>query len=356
MATKKYLVKLTPYEKFFFGGENTFGHGHQANYLVKSQYFPQQTGVLGFIRHQLLLQSNDSIFKNNIIQDTNNATKLIGETGFKINRKFPYGAIKSLSPVFISNGNEYFLPGNKEYQKYTKLDKNCNKIEIDIFLDLEKEGDNYTYKEYNPKFPILDLLISKNNRKSYEDIFIEKKQVGIRKNYKGGSDDEAYYIQTFYGMKDGYSFAFIVELEEKVEDIDVNFSSQKLVVFGGEQQAFKMEVEEFKDSFNKLIPDYEPSTHFNKFVLVSDAYVEENIMNEVDFANTETIDFRFIKTDINEKNFYTKPDKSQKYNLYKKGSVFYFSTDEQKIKIKSLLKNEVLENLGYNHYKIINKK
>ena len=76
MTTKKYIVKLTPHDKFFFGGEKNFGQKEKkdddtsiTNYFVKSNYFPQQTGVLGFVRHQLLLQCNDEkIFKDNKIQ------------------------------------------------------------------------------------------------------------------------------------------------------------------------------------------------------------------------------------------------------------------------------------------------
>ena len=53
MGTIKYLVKLTPYDKFFFGGERTFGQKAddkdqttETNYFVKSNYFPQQNPVI----------------------------------------------------------------------------------------------------------------------------------------------------------------------------------------------------------------------------------------------------------------------------------------------------------------------
>ena len=363
MSTTKYLVKLFPHDKFFFGGENTFGDGHQANYLVKSNYFPQQTGVLGFVRHQLLLQSNnDEIFKDSKIQNANKAKALIGPRGFIINGQSDYGAIKKLSPVFIVNGETFYLPGNKEYQIYTKIEKDCSEKKVDRFLEIEKNNDNFLLKGYNPKFPIPDLMMDKtcDQRLFYKEIFIEHKQVGIRKNYEGGTDNDAYYVQTFYKFHKGFGFAFIVELEDSVSvngtNIKVNFDSQDIVVFGGEQQAFKMVVEEFGSDFDEIIPDYHPSKNMNKIVLVSDAYVNDDITEKCAFAITEVGDFRFITFDTDPSiNYYQKPAKSSKYNLYKKGSVFYYENDVQKKELLQALNNENFRNIGYNHYKVISK-
>ena len=123
MGNKKYIVKLTPHDKFFFGGEKSFGQKEDdkkqnTNYFVKSNYFPQQTGVLGFVRHQLLLQcNNDKIFKDNRIQDKSKADQLIGKQSFRINEAFEFGAIQCISPVFIcKNKSNYYFPANKEYQ------------------------------------------------------------------------------------------------------------------------------------------------------------------------------------------------------------------------------------------------
>ena len=52
MAT--YRIELKPVETFFFGGEITFGNFQ--NYLVKSNFFPQQTTLLGMVRKRLLDQ------------------------------------------------------------------------------------------------------------------------------------------------------------------------------------------------------------------------------------------------------------------------------------------------------------
>ena len=353
MATKKYLVKLTPHDKFFFGGERTFGENNQANYFVVSNYFPQQTGVLGFTRHQLLLQCNDeTIFKDNKIVSKTKAGELIGSHSFRADGKFDFGAIESLSPVFICDSNTnktedaFYFPANKEYHRHEKLNDKCEKEPVEKFLQIELTPHPWL-KGYDAKFRLPDLLMNKNGKLiKYEDVFKEHRQVGIRKQYEGGTDEKAYYIQTFYKLINNYSFAFIVELDEKAK-----FSSQDMATFGGEQEAFKMEVEIFKGEFDDLIPDYEKSINSSKVVLVSDALANTDILDVCDFAITETVDFRFLVTSNKDQNFYTTPTKSKRYNLYKKGSVFYGNTD----KIVKKLDNDPFKKIGYNVFKIVKK-
>lgn len=353
MATKKYLVKLTPHDKFFFGGERTFGENNGSNYFVVSNYFPQQTGVLGMVRHQLLLQCDDkNIFKDNKIESKTKAGKLIGLHSFKADGDFNFGTIKSISPVFINDSNNkntseaYYFPANKEYHRHEKLNDKCEKELVKKFLQIELKP-HPLLKGYDAKFGLPDLLMNKNGKLiKYEDVFKEHKQVGIRKKYEGGTDEKAFYIQTFYKLINNYSFSFVVELDEAAK-----FSSQDMAVFGGEQSMFKMEVSPFVGEFEDIIPDYEKSVNSGKVVLVSDAYVTDDIMNTCEFAITETVDFKFLVTDNSTKNYYTTPKKSDKFNLYKKGSVFYGDTAE----IVKKLNNKQFENIGYNTFKVIKK-
>ncbi len=360
MDTTKYLVKLFPYDKFFFGGENTFGFGHQANYFVRSNFFPQQTALLGLVRYQLLAQSGDeSIFKDNRIQNKDRAASLIGPRSFDVNGDFEFGAIRSLSPVFVVKDNYFYIAGNKEYHT---LNEDSISDRVYRFLEVEYHNGNYLVNDYNPKFPLPDLLMSKNGEHLlYSDVFVEHRQVGIRKNYEGGTDEKAYYVQTFYKFKDGFGFAFIVELENRIampygKDVEVKFGSRDIVYLGGERQAFKMIVEEFDGSFEELIPAYQPSRQMDKIVLVSDAYVERDITDLCSFAITETIDFRFFSLETDPKvNYYKQPVRTAKYNLYKKGSVFYGAADELDHVQRALKEATHFHKLGYNHFTRINK-
>lgn len=368
--TKKYLVKLTPLDKFFFGGEKTFGEGKETNYFVKSNYFPQQTTLLGLVRYQLMVKNCQGIFEKNKITNQGEAAKLINHKSFDINdTSFSFGKIKELSPVFIAGENEEFLfPANKEYQWGDDEKKY-------VLREFKKESNGkFTYSQkdfipylenYKAKDELPDLLLStKKYLYKYSNIFIEDKQVGIRKNYKGKTEDKAFYVQSFYRLKKGHSFAFILELDD-----GVIFSTNELVHLGGEQSKFRMEVTEFNKSFENILPQYESSKESDKVVLVSDAYVSNEIFNDCDFAVTDTIDFRAIKSTVNTTKYSsmdrtgTKTDelsKTGKYNFFKKGSVFY---GEHTSKIVSHLNSSnnttegksPLQKIGYNHYKIINK-
>ncbi|MBK9227474.1 MAG: hypothetical protein IPL67_10580 [Ignavibacteria bacterium] len=107
--TDKKLIKLYPYERFFFGGENTFGENN-TNYMVRSEFFPQQTSLLGLLRYQILLKAGDDIFKDNRIIDKDGAAKLIGEKSFDPTSTNDFKKIKCISPVFVSIRRLFLVP------------------------------------------------------------------------------------------------------------------------------------------------------------------------------------------------------------------------------------------------------
>ncbi|MBK6914995.1 MAG: hypothetical protein IPH11_15540 [Ignavibacteriales bacterium] len=369
--TKKYLVKLTPHDRFFFGGETTFGEGDIKNYFVKSNHYPQQTSLLGLIRYQLLLKNG--LMKNDKIADKAKAETLIGKESFKLDNGFNFEAIKSLSPVFITDGNLHLFPANREYQWYfdkeTKAEvKEMRQISFHINGKCSLYDKIPELLKYDAKEELPDLLVDKNKKLyRYSQVFKEYKQVGIRKDYKGKTQDDAYYIQIFYKIMKGYSFASIVELDDNFifdqKEIRVNFSSEAIVFLGAEQSKFRMDVTETKKDFDQLLPDYEKSDNSAKVVLVSDAYLPTNdILNESDFAITDIVDFRSLETSVNDTENYSAFDrkkiktnvvwKSGKYNFFKKGSVFFGDTNT----ISKKLNNDDLQKIGYNIYKPIIKK
>lgn len=383
MTYKRYLVKLTPHATFFFGGERSFGgvDGQQANYMVQSNYFPQQTGILGLIRHQLLLQ-NGCIVGNGIDKSKKvEAGKLIGEKSFRIGEgPLGFGLIQKISPVFVSTPkNDFLFPANKEYQLVTNNQtKEFVARELSVYgpkasLDTdENEQSNsnthYYLKDYDPKDGLPDLLFNKNGSirrrydclpeddgKLFNGIFIKNTQTGIHKNYAGVTEEKAYYIQTSYRLVQDYSFAFLVELKDEPS---FNFGSQPNVIFGGEQSAFKMEVSEFAQSFDDIKPQYEKTPAFDKLTLLSDAFVQDNRISDVsDFTISDAVDFRCLTTSVRDTNNYADlPSdgkksavwKSEKLNLLKKGSVFFGDT----VEIEKCLKEPNFEMIGYNQYTI----
>ncbi len=377
-----YLIKLTPHDTFFFGTGKEFGAENQ-NYFVKSGYFPQQTTLLGMLRYQLLCQADDDIFSENEIKDKGKARDLIGAKSFTKGEKRTFGTIKRLSSMFLMKGNKKLFPLSKEFQKDT-----------DKYLMKELSKDLNLLENYNPKYGLPELWIDEDkNIYSLEDIFTAVEKVGIRKNYEGKTDDNAFYMQTFRKFRDDdFSFAFFVECEVKIEP-------NNLVFVGGERQSFNMEVKEVNKDFKvedspfyihlfnlkekkdeNNIDCYQSSKNAHKVVLISDAYLEDITEKTCDFAITETVGFRCLISEVEKtENFYSIPRskktdekkqdykdykeqykeknlyKSEQIELYKRGSVFYFS-DESKLKgFTEKLTDSEFYTIGYNHFITIKK-
>lgn len=387
MKNKKFLVKLIPEDKFFFGNEKTFNTVKGSNYLVKSNYFPQQTGVLGLIRHQLLIQ-NSLIPLNK--ENREEAGKLIGPYSFRVqDEEMDFGIIHQISPLFICGPDNIFLfPANKEYQWVdNEIERDGNEVKDGCFKlrnytknpykgtsftgvwdDHKPKANDYIpfLEGFNPKNDLPDLLIDSNNQirnydyepgkkddDLFDGIFVRQQQVGIRKDYQGKTDDDSYYLQTFLKMKEGYGFAFTLELKNSNDYI---FKSDQ-VVFGGEQSMFDMEVEELKTEIEW--PQYKATPGIVKLVLLSDAYVHDDIFASCEFAVSESLDFRFLQTSTKETGKWyavsgdrsdnNKPAKSKKFNLLKKGSVLYGNPEQ----ITKKLRNINFEKIGYNNFKIV---
>ena len=90
--SKRYLVKLTPIGKFFFGGDMRFGiNGKEekfSSYIIESSKMPQQTSLLGMMRF-LLLSKDKTLFdvKENCIKEDvseESLKNLIGVSGFSV--------------------------------------------------------------------------------------------------------------------------------------------------------------------------------------------------------------------------------------------------------------------------------
>ncbi len=351
-----YLIKLTPHDKFFFGTDKEFGADNR-NYFVKSGYFPQQTTLLGMLRYQLLCQAPEDIFRDNKIQNKKKAAELIGAKSFTQGENNTFGKIKSLSPVFLMQGNTKFFPLNKEYQEVSKDDKGNKEWKM-----CEISKDFRLLEGYNVKIGLSELWTNDENRK-YElsDIFKEVEQVGIRKNYDGTTDDKAFYIQTYRKFKSSdMAFAFYVN-----SDIEINPSN--LIFIGRERQSFSMEVEKVEAGFKVNEDLYQASQNAHKVILLSDAYFTN--ISDYDFAITETVGFRCLQANKYTEHYYnirqkdesessynkTNLHKSKKIELYKKGSVFYFSDEQKMREFTEKLKNSEFYTIGYNHFITINK-
>ncbi len=380
-----YLIKLTPLDKFFFGQKKTFGDDN-ANYFVYSSLFPQQTTLLGLLRYQLLQIAGEEIFKDNKIQDEHKAGELIGKQSFSpfVEEELQFGIIESLSSVFIidkMNEDEHFLPVGRRFQKenekapYNLLHLSC------------QAGCPPIFGEYKPKKGLASCWLSSNGTTllNEEDFFIKDERIGIRKDYEGATNDDAFSCQRYYRFKNfkkvvedeeakvckqppvrvhDFCFATVLETEKAIEHEKLN---GRIVYLGGERQPFLMEVSE--ETFKLTIESSTLTSDEKHYtvVLLSDAMIESKLLSEVRFASTEVKDFACLLTHVGTKKFYNKENKRQEHylkesatalslqkELYARGSVFYFDTKEQANQFcEDLEKVPNFHSIGYNHAIII---
>lgn len=444
MSTYLYLIKLTPLDKFFFGQKKTFGDDN-ANYFVYSSLFPQQTALLGLLRYQLLQIAGEDVFKDNKIQDEHKAGELIGKQSFSpfVKDKLQFGIIQSLSPVFIidkkndEGKEEYFLPVGRRFQKkkekapYNLLhlfcETGCPPIPIfksRVSQKKEEEGSHEVlhpsceagcppiFEAYDPKKGMASCWLSSKSHTllNEEDFFIKDERIGIRKDYEGTANDDAFFCQRYYRFKNfkkvvedeeakvckqppvrvhDFCFATVLETEKAIEHEKLN---GRIVYLGGERQPFLMEVNEvsketfklniesstftaeayYKSLFKTFKLNIESSTltsdekHYT-VVLLSDAKIEPNHLEGVKFASAEVKDFACLLTHVGTRRFYNKKKKREEQNieevetalshqheLYARGSVFYFDTEDQANQFcEDLEKVPNFYTIGYNRAIII---
>lgn len=378
-----YLVKMTPLNTYFFGGEKTFTTPNgETNYFAQSNQWPQQTTVLGMLRY--LIGRNVSpefdpakIGKHSFIADSS------------VNK---FGIIEKLSPVFIvdAKGN-YFLEAGIDHQLNKKtriperfiLKPNPDKAEPTNFgvygsgyCGATNAPDlTFDYKE-NMVSVLRNINDPGSNLIDPGELFHEQTQVGNKKNYEGGADDEAFFKQVFFRLEKKYAFAVILETNEElpfkfeIDPIDNKPFSIEIETMGADQSLFRIEAKILDEEKPTVFEDIETCnnsvTGDARIVLLSDAYVE-SVVEKCEFSICGTTDFRNIVThatkndkgektenyhqiSLKEKNPSNNAYKNNiKFNLLRRGSVL-FTDDAQNLLPQ--LSNPIFKAIGYNYYQI----
>ncbi len=339
-------ITLTPLDKFFFGGENFFDADDGVFYFQTSRDFPQQTTLLGLIRHQILLQNN--LMKDGEIDPAKNAANWIGQESFTANNTSPdFKKIKRLSPAFITHEGVRLQPHWMANQEEATADKFTfgktfkasfhGTVEQDIALVetyTEKHGIQYGFKETDG-----------TNYFKYDEVYDEREapQIGIDKQSRYTVDDDArgFYKFKYCRLKPKFAFSFYVEIEQ-----DVNLKSE-FITMGKERSAFKMTVEDVPD-FPVTWSDLQPGS---KIVLLSDTRVENKIYDYCDTIISDTISFKNIKNTVKgTTNYSDKPTWSNRMNLLKRGSILHISNQADMEEVKRLLNQANFQKIGYNYY------
>jgi len=394
----KYFITLEPLTPFFFGGENTFGEG-KINYFARSNYLPQQTTLLGMLRHELLIQ-NDLIGTDPKLNDWNS---LIGENSFqKLNNQYidDFGAIKNISPVFLSNGTEHYTTQALDWA-YCEVDNgikinNCpikEKIIAPLFVDFEQINDDLSIfnnttepipvleanmRSYDPKYGLVSLWVSNDGQTlrqwDYENpdefdntigfengFFIKHVQVGIHRKISKKRDEEGdFYKQVYYKLVDNFMFAFFLDLELPAGK---KFDS-RLITMAGERSVFQMTVTDanalsFGSIFTNSTFTEKHSRKHDVLILTSNCLCNGDLLDKCRFSINDEVNFQNLvtqqKIDVNYAAFKKGVIKSgENLKFLKRGSVLYPKPGKNNDVIKSI-QNDALSKIGYNNYLLINK-
>lgn len=359
------LITLTPLGKFFFGGDTTFSiqdkefDEEYASYIIESRKFPQQTSLLGMLRYLLL--SNDSKAFDSAaqkIRNTGRATELIGKSGFqaKGGEALEFGYIKFLSPCFLQVRNkkdgglwENLIPAPRDQGYAVSFDASMQSYINGVKREVP------VVKGYDPKKYNELLFIGEKEKVEESKIFCRDARIGIDRDFEGSTKEGAFYKQICYRFGEGrgnqeFRFAFNACIETDMIPYDGS-----IVSVGGDGSYFVLHIGEVESL--ELPASYQAEFACDrKLVLLSDAYLEESDAEQVKFAMTETVPFRFLKTTVNTGSYSIlsrEVERHDRIRLYRKGSVFFGNCDQIDRLGKALEKRKDFFQIGYNHYQII---
>ena len=352
----KYLVKLIPQGRYFFGGDMKFNSGEGekdpfVSYIIESFKTPQQTSLLGMLRFLILSNDGTAFDKTeNHIIDKEAADKLIGPKSFSVTggTENDFGEILSLGPcnVYDKVSDKLYFRAARGHELTVDLNEATEAVINGVRREIPRMDD------YSPKKSLKELYVSTGGKiLSEEELpFIEDSRIGIDKDYEGKTKDKAFYKQISYRLKDGFCFA----LEVETKDVDLGEYSGTVVKLGADDSSFLFEAEEGGLTYPK------DEGKGPRVVLLSDAYLPE-MPDCVQFAITDVRPFRFLHSDNSEKARdynvkYHQFRSPKRYDLYQAGSVFYFEDEEGRAKFCELLDSfKDFVQIGYNRYYECNK-
>lgn len=333
------FTEIEPAGYYFFGGERTFNTAEKdkydepvTNYFAISNLYPQQTALLGLLRHTMLCLYG-------MTKGTKEQKGVVaGVQAFSPGYDEPYGLIDSLSPVIIYKQatSEVLYPAGLNHQPYIDRELNYYKKDIPSY-----NGKMCSYtpvlEGFNNKKQLEQLWTDGRRMYKPEDIFKQPlEKVGVKISGK----EDAYYRQRFQGLKKGFSFGCWVNFSDS---IDLTRLQQVLMPFGADQGLVKI-------SFHKDIPDVftqlcEAKESFNTITALSDAWISKEALDAAAFGISRYTDFRYIATP--EKDYYRFSSlyKSSHFLLLKRGSVLYTSS------VIPELENASFKRIGYNYFK-----
>jgi CRISPR-associated protein Cmr3 len=370
MSTYKLIeIELTPITPYFFGKEPFHQLGNKSDYFQTSLDFPQQTTLLGFLRHKVLRDNGIDLNKLNPKNIKNlDLNTLIGKQSFEVNNNQIncFSKIHSISPCYVVDDSIQKL-----------FFENCENIDGQLLaLDKFKRAFTTGNEPYiNKKF--FDNTIGSIKK---DNCIHDSAKVGI---YKGGvktvSTSKSYFIMEYkhLGIKESidkkkifsrfkkWSFGFQALVEQ---DLIIN-KKNDIMPMGKEQSLFKVTTKIINENIAtdkplydyKLITDDSLNSDVIKCVLLSDTKVSQDKLTKIKslclLQVTNKQRLRYIKRKSQDYFLGEKPIKETKaFNLIAKGSVFFIDKSNKDSVASILNEAQDFKQIGYNYFYFKNTK
>lgn len=357
------LLRLTPLKPFFFGKQKVFTNTNYAS----SEYFPQQTQLLGALRSYLLetkghlkVHKHGKFCAKDKAENANGLTGRANSSDFTTNDDL--GKINFISPMFINRilknselsplfqiPNDIVEKSNQKktrqfYEKVTpKKLENIISNKTAVILENYNVKEGFTSGFGNKKF--WENYISNQTiiQPICDDFIFQKyEQVGIAlQDYGKKVVEEKFYTKKSYMLKKRYEFALLINLDDKLDD--------GIITIGAENSTFKLVVEDIPEYFFdhpiiQIFMNPLKKQEGKKLVLVSDAMLENSLQEESYYQIISSkVPFKMMTT--SDDNMKQSHQKTELKSLVAKGSIYYYDNDTLFPKAKGAYKK-----MGFNQY------
>ena len=333
-----YLVTFKPQGPYFFGNEKSFAFPGAnsdkvgSDYYAKSELIPTQSTVVGVFRYIFLPVKKG--FGEYTAEDLATNAKAVGERSFQYGAcSNKFGVIKSISPVFIMQGEEKLIPTPMDH---TEGDVDTYTPFSDYAPCGDEDGRIYP-TAYNAKNGVAHSYVRVSDKRIFKtsDIFATTTRVGINRANK----KEGFFKKDHVIMKNGFSFGVYLELDDAVVP-------QNTVAFMGQgKSTFTVKFTEVgANAWSDLANSIGAMLQTGVVYCMSDAFITSDIYGKAKFAVTELRDYRAYG--VNGEGKVTKS--STLYKLIKAGSVFVSDTAEGAEVIQDFIKDDSVADAGYN--------
>jgi hypothetical protein len=327
---KRLLIKLTPTEPYFFGGERIFEIGDKnKHYYIRSLDTPSQTMLFGVLRY---LAIENPITNTDFRKRYDNYRNKVANKdfkrefhGFALNRpNISFHKIHCISPLYLldDQGNYYIRTPFDHKVKNSAGEKNEIYTPFSACVETicTTSGKRTFPKDYVAKDGIADSWLSLTDKTIKNCLFTGIAQTGIQaigyrkrhsqtnENGLSDNDNHALFKKEYKRLEDGFSFAFFADIED---DMPLH---PKAVYMGQDKSTFLVSIEPSEDP---PFPTDIVST--GRVYAQSDIYYAEDVSSlysDCKFVAVKTRDHRIFQTNNLDRKY------SKSIKLIQAGSMF----------------------------------